>query len=73
MIRQFMVYVEWDAESKSYIGTVPGIRGAHSCADTLEELRANMKEVLELVLEQQGEDLTDHPEFVGLQSIAIAG
>jgi predicted RNase H-like HicB family nuclease len=69
MSRQFMVYVEWDAESKTYIGTVPGIRGAHSCADTLEELRANMKEVLELVLVSNASTPSFPTNFVGIYHI----
>ena len=73
MKREFKVFVEWAADSKSYVGTVPGVRGAHSCGDTLEELRANMKEVLELVLEQHRDEIEDCPEFVELQSITIAG
>jgi predicted RNase H-like HicB family nuclease len=31
---------------------VPGLPGAHSVSDTLDELYANMKEVLEVVLEE---------------------
>ena len=47
-MRTFTAYVEWDPESSLYVGIVPGIPGAHTQAATLDELRANLKEVLEL-------------------------
>ncbi len=45
-------YVEQDAETGLYIGIVPGIPGAHTQAATLDELQKNLKEVLELCLEE---------------------
>ena len=63
-------YVEWDEDTKMYVGLVPGIPGAHSQAPTLDELRVNMKEVLELCFEEQGS--ADLPHFVGLQQIEVA-
>jgi predicted RNase H-like HicB family nuclease len=48
-MRTFTAYIEYDAESNSYVGIVPGLPGAHSVGDTLDELQANLKEVLELV------------------------
>ena len=38
-----------------YVGIVPGVPGAHTQAPSLDELRANLQEVLELCLEEQGE------------------
>ena len=46
----FTAYVEWDPETKLYVGIVPGIPGAHTQAETLDELNRNLKEVLELCL-----------------------
>lgn len=34
-----------------YVGWVPGIPGAHSQGATLEELEANLKEVIDMLLE----------------------
>ena len=51
-MRTFSAYVEWDPETKLYVGIVPGIPGAHTQAATLGELRINLKEVLELCLEE---------------------
>lgn len=50
-MKTFTAYVEFDEETKLYVGVVPGISGAHSQAATLDELQSNMKEVLELCLE----------------------
>jgi len=64
-------YIEYDPETKLYVGIVPGIPGAHTQAATLDELRDNLKEVAELVLEQD-ESLRDRlPRFVGVQQIEV--
>jgi predicted RNase H-like HicB family nuclease len=39
------------ARTAYYVGIVPGIRGAHTQAVSLDELRDNLKEVLALCLE----------------------
>ena len=70
-MRTFSAYVEWDPETKRYGGGGPGIPGAHSQGATLDELNVNMKEVLELCIEEHGVDFEDLPKFVGLQQIEI--
>jgi predicted RNase H-like HicB family nuclease len=65
-------YIEFDEETGLYVGRVPGIPGAHTQAATLDELRANLQEVLEICLEEQA-DLRDRlPKFVGVQQIEVA-
>jgi predicted RNase H-like HicB family nuclease len=49
-------YVACDRESKPYVRIVPGIRGAHTQAATLDELQENLREVLELCLEEAFSD-----------------
>jgi predicted RNase H-like HicB family nuclease len=71
-MKTFSAYVEWDPDTELYIGTIPGIPGAHTQAATLDELRRNLKEVLELCLEEYGGSLEDLPRFVGLQQIEVA-
>ncbi len=71
-MKTFTAYVEWDPETKFYVGFVPGISGAHTQAATLDELHGNLKEVLELCLEQLGSDTEDLPQFVGLQQIEVS-
>ena len=70
-MRTFSAYVEWDPETKLYVGIVPGIPGAHTQAATLDELRNNLKEVLELCLEEYSGSRDDLPHFVGLQQIEV--
>jgi predicted RNase H-like HicB family nuclease len=47
-MKTFIAYIEFDPETNLYIGTVPGIPGAHTQGATLDERQANLKEVLEL-------------------------
>ena len=53
MTRTFTAYIEFDEETQLYVGVVPGITGAHTQGATLDELRDNLKEVLELCMEAQ--------------------
>ena len=71
-MRTFSAYVEWDPETKLYVGIIPGIAGAHTQGTTLDELRINLKEVLELCLEEYKGSLDDLPHFVGLQQVEVA-
>ena len=48
----FTAYVEFDPETKLYVGIVPGIPGAHTQAKSLDELQKNLKEVVTLYLEE---------------------
>ena len=45
-------YVEKDPETGLYVAVIPGIPGAHTQAETLDELQSNLKEVIELCLEE---------------------
>ena len=71
-MKTFTAYVEWDTEMKLYVGVVPGIPGAHTQAGSLDELRDNLKEVLELCLEEHGKKMEDIPKFVGIQQIEVS-
>ncbi|HUO06499.1 MAG TPA: type II toxin-antitoxin system HicB family antitoxin [Candidatus Binataceae bacterium] len=74
MDRTFTAYVEFDPETKLYVGTVPGLTGAHSQGATLDELQENLREVVELIIEEKsarGEPL-DIGTFVGIQQIVVA-
>jgi len=69
-MKTFTAVVERDSETGLLIGYVPGFPGAHSQANTLDELNANLREVISMLLED-GEPQLD-AEFVGTQSVAIA-
>lgn len=71
-MKTFTAYVEWDPEVQVYVGIVPGIPGAHTQAPTLDELKDNLKEVLELCLEEYKGEVDDLPKFIGVQQIEVA-
>ncbi|MBI3931439.1 MAG: type II toxin-antitoxin system HicB family antitoxin [Chloroflexi bacterium] len=73
-MKTFTAYIEWDPETKLYVGTVPAIPGAHTQGASLDELHKNLKEVLELCLEEVKEagEMVDFPQFFGLQQIEVA-
>ncbi len=64
--------VEQDRETGLYIGLIPGLPGAHTQAATLDELRANLEEVVALVLEEDASLRESLPRFVGVQQIEVA-
>lgn len=68
-MRSYTAIVERCAETKLYVGHVPGFPGAHSQGATLEELDNNLKEVIEMLLEE-GEPATE-TEFVGTHLIHV--
>ena len=73
MSRTFTAYVEFDSESKLYVGTVPGLPGAHTQGATLDELQQNLREVIALVLEEKAArgEAVDNEAFVGIQQIVV--
>jgi predicted RNase H-like HicB family nuclease len=65
-------YVEKDTETGLYVAVVPGIPGAHTQAETLDELQENLKEVVQLCLEEMDlESREQLPEFVGIQQVEV--
>ncbi len=64
-------YIEWDSETQLYVGIVPGIRGAHTQAGTLDELDKNLKEVLALCYEEDREEFQDLPRFIGTHQLEV--
>ena len=69
-MRTFSVIIEHDPETGVYVGSVPGWPGAHSQGASLDELDTNLREVIEMLLEDGDPKLES--EFVGLQTIDIA-
>ena len=67
-------YIEKDHETGLYVAIVPSIPGAHTQAETLDELKDNLKEVVELCLgEMDDETKKQIPEFVGIQQLEVTG
>ena len=69
-MKTYTAVVERDADTGLLVGYVPGFPGAHSQAESLDELRENLREVIAMLLED-GEPKLE-AEFVGTQSIAVA-
>jgi len=66
-------YIEKDPETGLYVAVVPGIPGAHTQAETLDELQKNLKEVVELCLEEMDTETKKQlPAFVGIQQVEVA-
>jgi predicted RNase H-like HicB family nuclease len=70
MKRTFTAVIERDSESGLYVGFVPGFPGAHSQAETLDELGGNLREVVQMLLED-GEPNVE-AEFVGTQLVEVS-
>jgi predicted RNase H-like HicB family nuclease len=49
-MRSHTAIVERCSETGLLVGYVPGLPGAHTQAESLDELQANFREVLELLL-----------------------
>ena len=61
MMKTFSVAVEKCSQTGLYVGYVPGLPGAHTQAETLDELKKNLCEVLSMLLEDsmfRGDDVT---------------
>jgi predicted RNase H-like HicB family nuclease len=66
-------YIEKDPETGFYTAIVPGIPGAHTQAESLDELHKNLQEVLELCLEAMDDEGKKHlPEFIGIMQVEVA-
>ena len=64
-MRNYTAVVEKCSQTGLYVGYVPGFAGAHSQGETLDELKENLHEVLQMLLED-GEPALEG-EFVGTQ------
>ena len=69
-MRTYQAVVERCPDTRLYVGYVPGFPGAHSQGGTLDELNANLREVIAMLLED-GEPHLD-AEFVGIQNVVIS-
>ncbi|MEG3435609.1 type II toxin-antitoxin system HicB family antitoxin [Pannus brasiliensis CCIBt3594] len=69
-MKTFTAVIEKDTATNLYIGYVPGFPGAHSQGETLDELQENLREVVEMLLED--ETLVFETEFIGVQQISVS-
>lgn len=69
-MRNFSAVIERDPDTGLFVGFVPGFPGAHSQGATLDELNANLREVISMLLED-GDPVLES-EFVGVQNVVVA-
>ena len=69
-MKYYTAVIEKCPETGMYVGFVPGFPGAHSQGKTLDELNQNLKEVIEMLLEDGEPHL--EAEFVGTQNVMVA-
>ena len=69
-MKSFAAVVEKDPDTGLYVGYVPGFPGAHTQAESLDELHENLREVIDMLLED-GDPILES-QFVGIQTVTIA-
>ena len=70
MLKQDIYIVIERDEDGYFIGEAPQLKGCYSQGETIEELLDNMREVIELCIEEEEADFTVN-EFIGIQKIAL--
>ena len=68
-MKTYTAVVERCPDTGLYVGYVPGFPGAHSQGTSLDDLRCNLAEVLNMLLEDG--DPTLEAEFMGTQTIQV--
>ena len=68
-MKTYTAVIEKCPDTGLYVGYVPGFSGAHTQAETLDELQTNLREVLTMLLED-GEPNID-TVFVGTQTVSV--
>ncbi len=68
-MKTFTAIIERDIDTNLYVGYVPGFPGAHSQGETLDELQDNLREVIEMLLED--EHVSFNTQFIGTQQIVL--
>jgi len=68
-MKTYTAVVERCPETDVYVGYVPGFPGAHTQAETLDELQRNLHQVIEMLLEDGEPDL--ETQFIGTQTVVI--
>ncbi|MGI8425959.1 MAG: type II toxin-antitoxin system HicB family antitoxin [Actinomycetota bacterium] len=69
-MKTFRFVVERDPETDLLVGYVPGWPGAHTQGATMDEVRENLREVIEMLLKDGEPELES--EFVGIETIQVA-
>lgn len=67
--KEFYVVIERD-EDGMYVGEVPQLKACYSQGETIDELMINIREVVEMCLEELEEAETT-TEFIGVQRLVV--
>ena len=66
----YTAIIEQDTATGYYVAYIPDLPGAHTQAETLEELKNNLQEVVALVLEESSNQ-TPESHFIGTQLVTV--
>lgn len=69
-MQDYDAVIERCPDTGLYVGHIPGFPGAHSQGETLDELRQNLLEVIQMLLEDGVPQMES--EFIGTQRIHVA-
>jgi predicted RNase H-like HicB family nuclease len=69
-MKSYTAIIERCPDTGLYVGFIPGFPGAHSQAESLDELNHNLQQVVEMLLED-GEPKLES-EFIGTQNVNVA-
>jgi len=69
-MKSYTAIIERCPDTGLYVGFIPGFPGAHTQAESLDELNQNLQAVVEMLLED-GEPKLES-EFIGTQNLIVA-
>ncbi len=69
IVRTYTAVIERCPDTNLYVGYVPGFPGAHSQGASLDELQANLREVIAMLLDDGEPKL--QTEFIGTQTVVV--
>jgi len=68
-MKTYTAVVEQCPDTGLFVGYVPGFPGAHTQSATLDELNRNLREVIEMLLEDGEPEL--EARFIGTQTVIV--
>ena len=69
-VEHYPVLIEQD-EDNMYIVSCPNFKGCHSYGETIDEAMDNIREVIELCLEEEQSDYKRINRFIGFREMQI--
>lgn len=69
-MKKYSAVIEKCLQTNLYVGYIPGFPGAHTQAETIDELEFNLTEVISMLLEDGEPEFES--EFIGTQELIFA-